>query len=78
MPTPMTLAMDEPAPEIVFDRDEPEPRMTIITLEEYSNMNEHITVKKATYAIGFLEGIIASSVTYIVITLIALFIGSYQ
>lgn len=61
MPTPMTLAMDEPEPKIASNGGYLEPR-----------------IKKATYAIGFLDGIIASSVTYIVITLIALFIGSYQ
>lgn len=75
MPTPMTLAMDEPAPEIVFDRDEPEPRMTIIPIKEFMDMKNNL---KENYGFGFLDGIIASSVTYIVITLIALFIGSYQ
>ncbi len=35
-------------------------------------------MSKLKYKIGFVDGIIVSSVTYIAITLIALFIWSYQ
>lgn len=75
MPTPMTLAMDELKPKLALDEDEPEPRMTIMCMKDYIAMKDNL---KENYKVGFVDGIIASSVTYIVITLIALFIGSYQ
>jgi hypothetical protein len=64
MPTPSTLAMDEP-----------EPQMTILPLDEFFELKASL---KANYKIGFCDGVIASSAAYIAITLISLFIWSYQ
>lgn len=64
MPTPMTIAMDEP-----------EPQMTILPLDELLTLKANL---KENYKVGFVDGIIVSSVTYIAITLITLFIWSYQ
>lgn len=65
MPTPSTLAMDEP-----------EPQMPIL-LGDQLLLDELLALNKSNYKIGFVDGIIASSAAYISITLISLFIGGY-